>query len=166
MKRRFAIALAMVLSLGILAGCGGTAQQKPQADAPAAADADKVKVVCATFPAYDWARQIVGDAADDLDTTDLMSKGTDLHNFQPSVEDMAKIADSDLFVYVGGESDAWAEDAVKAAGRSDLHTVSLLAAVGDAAVEEEVVVTGVFETYAEGEARYLHLVNASVRPTE
>ena len=28
---------------------------------------------------------------------------------------------------------------------------------------EEVVVTGVFETYAEGEARYLHLVNANVR---
>ena len=96
MKRRFAIALAMVLSLGILAGRGGTAQQNPQADASAAVDTDKVKVVCATFPAYDWARQIVGDAA----------------------------------------------------------------------VEEEVVVTGIFDSYAEGEARYLHLVNASVRPTE
>jgi zinc transport system substrate-binding protein len=68
-----------------------------------------------------------------------MGNGVDLHSFQPSVEDVAKIADADLFIYVGGESDQWPSDAVRAADNPNLHSLSLLEAVGDAAVEEEVV---------------------------
>ncbi len=111
----------------------------------------KIQVVCATFPAYDWVRQVAGDKANDCEITYLMGNGVDLHSYQPTVEDVAKISNADLFVYVGGESDGWAEDAVKAANNQSLHTVSMLEAVGDAAVEEEVI-EGMEKEAEEGDA--------------
>ena len=45
----------------------------------------------------------------------LMDKGGDLHNFQPSVLDITRVSDCDLFIYVGGESDGWVDDALKEA---------------------------------------------------
>ena len=134
-----ALVVAAVLCVVGLSACGasnGTASGNATGDS---SDADKVKVVCATFPAYDWVRQVVGDESDHVGITYLMGNGVDLHSYQPSVEDVARIADADLFVYVGGESDQWPADAVKAANNPRLHSLSLLETVGDAAVEEEVV---------------------------
>lgn len=132
MKKIIAVVAAFALCIGVLAGCAtGSASQ--------GATSDKLKVVCATFPAYDWANQVVGDQADRYEITYLMGSGTDLHSYQPTVDDIAKISSCDLFIYVGGESDEWAEDAVKAAANPNMRVVNMLETVGDAAVEEEVV---------------------------
>ena len=64
-----------------------------------------LSIVCTTFPQYDWVRQILGDHVNDVDLTLLMDNGVDLHNYQPTADDIIKIAQSDLFIYVGGESD-------------------------------------------------------------
>lgn len=140
MKKRMiaAVVTAAIACVGLQAGCawgGGQAGSSPSQEAATS----KYQVVCATFPAYDWTMQVLGERADDYEVTYLMDSGVDLHSFQPTVEDMAKIANADLFVYVGGESDEWAKDAVEAAGSKDLRTLSMLEAVGDAAVEEEIV---------------------------
>lgn len=134
-----AIALAAVLCVLNLSACGGSNSQATAGASDASPADDKIEVVCATFPAYDWTRRVVGDEGDRFNITYLMGSGTDLHSFQPTVEDVAKIADADLFVYVGGESDQWPSDAVKAANNPNLHSLSLLEAVGEAAVEEEIV---------------------------
>lgn len=140
MKRRTMalVCLAVALCAVCLCACGGSGGRTDDSGV-AQDDQDTVEVVCATFPAYDWTREVVGDEADHVNVTYLMGNGVDLHSFQPTVEDVAKIADADLFVYVGGESDQWPADAVKAANNPNLHSLSLLEAVGDAAVEEEVV---------------------------
>lgn len=138
MKRMVGAAIAAAaLCVGMLAGCAAN-DNTGGAQGPTSSE-EKIQVVCATFPAYDWAHEVVGDEAERVELTYLMGNGTDLHSFQPSVEDVARIADADLFVYVGGESDEWAQDAVEAAANPSLRTVSMLAAIGDAAVEEEVV---------------------------
>ena len=129
-----AVLVAAVMCVGLLAGCANTNQA-----ASADAQEHKIKVVCATFPAYDWVMQVAGDRIDDFEITYLMDSGVDLHSYQPSVQDIAKISDADLFVYVGGESDGWAEDVVKAASNSSLRTVNMMEVLGDRAVEEEVV---------------------------
>lgn len=153
MKKPIIAAIAaLALCIGMIAGCSGnsqstsasTASGSPSASVSSASSAQggadgKVSVVCATFPAYDWVRQVVGDQDGRFEVTYLMGSGTDLHSYQPTVEDIAKIADADLFVYVGGESDDWAADAVEAAANPALHTVNMLEAIGDAAVEEEIV---------------------------
>ncbi len=139
-KPLIAIIAACALCLGLLSACGNQAASVKSADvSSSAAQSGELKVVCATFPAYDWVMQVLGDKADACEVTYLMDSGVDLHSYQPTVQDIAKISDADLFVYVGGESDGWAEDAVKAAANPNLHTVNMLEAVGSAAVEEEVV---------------------------
>ena len=97
----------------------------------------KLQIVTTIFPEYDWVRQILGEKAGDAALTLLMDKGVDLHSFQPTAEDMVRIATCDLFIYVGGESDQWAEDALKEAVNRDMAVVNLLEVLGDAAKEEE-----------------------------
>ncbi len=69
----------------------------------------------------------------------LLDSGIDLHSFQPTAEDILKISTCDLFIYVGGESDAWAEDALGEAANKDRLVINLLEALGDAVKEEEIV---------------------------
>jgi zinc transport system substrate-binding protein len=97
----------------------------------------KISVVCAFFPLYDWTRQIIGDNIDHIELTCLINTKTDLHNFQPSVGDISKVSSCDLFIYVGGESDGWAEGALKGAVNKNMRVIGLLEALGDAAKEEE-----------------------------
>jgi len=99
---------------------------------------EKISVVCTIFPQYDWVRQIVGDKASDMDLTFVINNRIDLHSYQPSVEDIAKISSSDLFIYVGGESDEWVDDALKEAVKKDMVAINLLEELGDAAKEEEI----------------------------
>lgn len=155
MKRlHFALALAASITTAFLVACASpsassspAATSAPDAASTAASSADdgatapaaKVSIVCSTFPAYDWVREIVAGQEDRVELSYLLESGVDLHNYQPSVADMAGIAASDLFVYVGGESDEWVDDALAGATNPDQRSLSLLAAVGDAAREEEIV---------------------------
>ena len=61
----------------------------------------KLKVVTTIFPVYDWTEQIVGEKDKDVDVSMLLSNGTDLHSYQPTAKDIKKIANCDIFIYVG-----------------------------------------------------------------
>lgn len=56
----------------------------------------------------------------------LLDNGIDLHNYQPTVSDMVKLADCDVFIYVGGESDEWVVDALAESTTPDLKVINLL----------------------------------------
>ena len=92
--------LALLMLVGTLAGCG------KQNDTN---QTDKLSIVTTIFPEYDWVREILGEKADNAEITMLLDNGVDLHSYQPTADDIVKISDCDLFVYVGGESDGWAE---------------------------------------------------------
>lgn len=98
---------------------------------------EKIDVICTTFSEYDWTSQIVGDSKN-AEITYLLGTGVDLHNYQPSAEDIMKISDCDMFVYVGGESDKWVDDALSEARNKDMQVVKLLDSIGDFAKEEEI----------------------------
>ncbi len=72
---------------------------------------DKIKILCTVFPVYDWARNIVA-GSENVEVGLLVENGTDLHSFQPSFGDMAKIKDSDIVIYIGGESDKWVAESI------------------------------------------------------
>lgn len=127
-KRYVALFSALILiicsaALG-LSGCWGNKR----------VDNGKLSVVATVFPAYDWTREILGDKGE---ITLLSSNGTDLHSYEPTAGDMSKIATCDMFIYVGGESDSWAEDAVKTSLKKDMIAVNLLEVLGEAVVEEK-----------------------------
>ncbi len=99
----------------------------------------KKSIVCTTYPEYDWIMNILGDKASSFDVTLLQNKGTDLHSYQPSIEDIAKISKSDIFVYVGGESDEWVEKVIEDAKNKNQITVNMMEVLGDKIREEEIV---------------------------
>lgn len=127
MKKIFALA-GLLLALGM-----GSAFAKK------ASDENKVKVVTTIFPEYDWVKEIVGEKADDVELTLLLNNGVDLHSYQPSVKDIAKIQEADIFVYVGGESDEWVEDVLKNVKSPNQKVINLLEVLGDRVKAEEVV---------------------------
>lgn len=88
-------------------------------------EAKPVSVVTTIFPAYDWARNIIGNS-DSVKLELLLKNGSDLHSYQPSTNDIIKISTCDLFVYVGGESDKWIEDILKNSKNNNMIVVKLL----------------------------------------
>lgn len=96
---------------------------------------DKIKVVATIFPAYDWTREIISEDKN-FDLMLLMDKGVDLHSFQPSAEDIRKISDCDVFIYVGGESDEWVGNVLKNATNKNMVVVNLMEILGDKVLQE------------------------------
>ena len=133
MKKPLSVLIALIVScISLLSGCapGGTAS---------AAAPEKLKIVTTIFPEYDWVNNILGDEKDKAEVTMLLDKGVDLHSFQPTAEDILKISSADMFIYVGGESDEWVEDALKEAINKDMSVINLLDVLGSSVKEEEVV---------------------------
>lgn len=102
-----------------------------------AAKAKKLKVVTTIFPEYDWVREIVGENNKNVDLTLLVGNGVDLHSYQPSIHDIAKISTADIFIYVGGESDGWVKDALANATNKNMKVINLMEVLeGQTKVEE------------------------------
>lgn len=99
----------------------------------------KIKIVTTIFPEYDWVMSILGDHADKAEVTLLLDNGVDMHSYQPTADDILKISDCDLFIYVGGESDEWVENALQEATNQDMVAINLLEVLGSSVKEEEVV---------------------------
>lgn len=137
-NRILVIALTLVLCVGLLAGCGKRVSATEKEETTETVSDKKIHVVCTTFPQYDWVREIIADKADQFELTLLLDDGVDLHSYQPMAEDIAKVGSADLFVYVGGESDGWVEDALEEATNPNLKSINLLEELGDSVKEEEV----------------------------
>jgi len=133
MKKIIALLLALMMAVGMLAGCA------KQNDDDTNATTDKLSIVTTIFPEYDWVKAVLGDQADHADITMLLDNGVDLHSYQPTADDIVKISDCDLFLYVGGESEGWVEDALKNATNKDRKVINLLDVLGDKVKSEEVV---------------------------
>lgn len=84
---------------------------------------EKLKIVCTTFPQYDFVRNILGS---DENVSLLIKNGSDLHGFEPTAKDIVEIRTASMFVYVGGASDAWVERAVSATENPNLRSVAIM----------------------------------------
>ena len=129
--------LSEILILFSLCACGGTKTK----------ESGKIKVVCTVFPIYDWAREIAGDKAEIIWLTE---NGTDIHSFQPSAADMVKIAECDILIYIGGESDKWVDETVKQYQNEKRALINLTSLLGDSLKEEEHT-EGMQEEHEQGE---------------
>lgn len=123
MKKSVAYILALLLCILPLGACGGGS---------GIANSDKIKIVSAIFPSYDWVREILGENGTDVDLTLLTDNGVDMHSYQPAAQDMITIAECDMFIYVGGESDEWVRDALRANENPDRIVIDLMQVLKDA----------------------------------
>ena len=111
----FALMLAMLLALSVLAACApkttGTATD------------DGISIVATVFPAYDFARQIT--AGTNATVTMLLQPGEEVHSFDPTSQDIIRIQNADLFAYVGGENDVWVDSVLSGLDQS-VHTFKMM----------------------------------------
>lgn len=124
MKRIIALILIALICVGCFCSCKGENKEKD----------GKISVVTTVFPPYDFARAIGGDK---IELTMLVSPGNESHFYEPSVSDMAKITDADLFIYGGGESDEWAKIIVDGQGQN-YNSIAMTDCVELIATEENV----------------------------
>lgn len=108
--------LLSVFCIG-LSGCSQTTSSN------SSKENGKVNIVTTIFPEYDLARAIAGDKANvDL----LISPGTSVHSFDPSPTDIRTIQNADVFIYVGGISDAWTDNILSSLDTEDMKIVRLM----------------------------------------
>jgi zinc transport system substrate-binding protein len=94
----------------------------------------KINVVSTIFPPYDFVRAIAGDR---VNLTMLLPPGAESHSFEPTPQDIIRVQNSDIFIFVGGESDAWVEGILDSMDTSGMEIVTFMDCVE--VVEEEIV---------------------------
>ena len=132
MKKAISLIIAVLLITCCLSACSFGNRQHAE-------ESGKLQIVTTIFPEYDWVMNVLGDNPAKADVTMLLDTGVDLHSFQPTADDILKISTCDLFIYVGGESDEWVDDALQEATNKDMIVINLLDVLGDAVKEEEVI---------------------------
>ncbi|MDF2655405.1 MAG: transporter substrate-binding protein [Bacillota bacterium] len=130
MKRFAAAVAAVLLVLFAITGCGRGTEQK---NSDQNSENKRISVVTTIFPPYDFTRQIADDKAD---ITMLLPPGGESHSFEPTPQDIIKIQNCDLFIYVGGENDQWVRKILDSVDTSSMKVLALMDMVST--VEEEV----------------------------
>jgi zinc transport system substrate-binding protein len=110
--------------------------EPPRNQAANPGEGKKLSVVTTIFPPYDFARQIAGDKAE---VTMLLPPGAESHSFEPTPQDIIKIQNCDVFVYNGGDSDAWVDRILGSMDTSGIRVLSMMDMVKARLVEEETV---------------------------
>ena len=136
MRKKIYVYMTALLAAVYLCACStGSAVSGDKVSAAG----DTISVVTTIFPEYEWVKSILGENPAGAELTMLLDNGVDLHSYQPTAEDILKIADCDLFIYVGGESDKWVANALHEAVNKDMIVIDLLDELGNAVKEEEIV---------------------------
>lgn len=72
---------------------------------------DNITIISTSFPGYDFVRAITKDS--NIEVKMLIKPGVEIHHFEPTPKDIINIESSNLFVYVGGDSDEWVSNLLK-----------------------------------------------------
>lgn len=132
--KRVLLTVSLIMSLVFVGACG---KKVTTENASANTDTKKIKIVTTIYPEYDWVNNIIKGKEEKFDVSILMTSGIDLHNFQPTAKDILDIGTADLFIYVGGESDKWADGAIRQAVNKDLKAINLMELLKDKVKVEE-----------------------------
>lgn len=121
LKKTYAVLMSLLVVF-LFCACGSYGS-------PADPDTDSdnsINVLCADFSEYDWVMNIIGDNPAGFNVQLLNETGADMHSFQPSVRDIAKIAECDLLVFTDGISEFWMDEALEVSSGEDMIELSLI----------------------------------------
>lgn len=115
--------VAVLLITVIFTGCTNTETT----------DNGKINIVSTIFPQYDFAREIAGDKAN---LKMLIQPGGESHSYEPTPQDIISIQEADVFLYIGGENDAWVEDILNSVDTTEIQVVKLIDCVELTCIDE------------------------------
>lgn len=128
--KKFGLFLSFLLSVSLfLTGCGETEGEQTNT----ASNAEKQLTIYTTVYPLQYFTEEIGGKAVHVET--IYPPGSDEHTFEPSQKDMMKLADSDLFIYVGLGLEGFVE---KAKSILKNEEVTLLAAGEHIHIEQTV----------------------------
>lgn len=110
-KRLWALLLAILCLCITLIGCGKKKEEVVS---------DKIKVVTSNYPMYDFTKRIAGDT---LEVVNLVPPGTEPHDWEPSVQDIAQLEEAKAFIYNGAGMEAWVEKVLESLNNKELLVV-------------------------------------------
>lgn len=110
--KKVILVFLMLVSI-TLVGCGNNKENT------------KYNIVATNFPCYDFARAVINDV-DDISVEMLLKPGSETHDFEPTPKDIIDIKNSDIFIYVGGESDEWIDDILKDIDKDKTKIIRLM----------------------------------------
>jgi len=125
MKQKILITLSVLFAVVILVSDCSKTKHKTEG---------KPTIVTTIFPPYDFAREIAGD---NVNIIMLLPPGSESHSFEPAPKDIVEIQNCNVFIYAGGESDAWVEKILSSMDTSKMKLIPLIKCVN--AVEEKIV---------------------------
>ena len=118
------IFIVIFISTVILTGCS----KEPEKT--------KMTIISTSFPGYDFSRAIIKDN-DNIEVKMLLKPGAEMHDFEPTPQDIKNIRNSDIFIYVGGDSDTWIEGILQDINKDKTKVIKLMDLVD--LVEEDIV---------------------------
>ena len=118
-------------------------------------DEHSTSIVTTIFPLYDFAREVVGDEGD-AELTCLIDNKVDMHSYTPTSQDIMAIAQCDVFIYVGGESDAWVDDVLEQHPNENRVVIRCFDVLADSLIAEDDSDDGAYDEHV-----WLSLRNAA-----
>ena len=97
-------------------------------------DNGRIKAVTTIFPIYDFTRNI---ASNNADLQMIIKPGVEIHSFNSTPADIIDIQNTDIFIYIGGESEEWAEKIINSMDTNGKKIIRLIDYV--TALDEEIV---------------------------
>ncbi len=83
----------------------------------------KIKVVTSLFPLQEFAQEVGRKQAE---VTLLLPPGVEPHTWEPKPSDVLKIAQADIFIYIGAAMEPWVDKVAKAASGKKLYLLDLI----------------------------------------
>lgn len=138
MKKVLKVIVIVLVLLGMvnLTGCSKSSKVS-----------DKLTIIATSFPGYDFARAIT-KGSENVEVKMLLKPGAEMHDFEPTPQDIVNIKNSDIFIYVGGDSDDWIEDILKDINPNKTKIIKLMDLVD---LKEEELIEGMEEDEEESD---------------
>jgi zinc transport system substrate-binding protein len=118
--KKFKYLIVILLSIFVV-GCGKNSNEF------------KYSIITTNFAEYDFVRAIVKDS--NVNVKILLKPGSEMHDYEPTPQDIIDIQKSNMFIYVGGESDSWIDGVLENIDTSKVKIIKLMDLVD--VVEEE-----------------------------
>ncbi|WP_421924922.1 metal ABC transporter solute-binding protein, Zn/Mn family [Lysinibacillus capsici] len=146
MKKLSVLLLVAVLAL-FTAACGDKSSTSQKTE-----EKDKLSIYTTVYPLSYFAQRIGGDY---VEVASIYPAGANEHTFEPTQKDMMKLADADIFFYIGLGLEGFVENAKKTLANED---VTMVATADDVSDDKLAVSTG--HVHAEEEEEEEHEADA------
>ena len=117
MKRLTSLALALLLVVLPLSGCG---ESRAPSVKEGELEGNKLSAYTSFYTMYDFTSKIAGDKAT---VTNLVPTGTEPHDWEPSAVDITGLETADIFIYNGAGMEHWVQDVLASLQNKDLISV-------------------------------------------